>query len=168
MKLHQATPEPVVMFLAGSLPATALFHHCILWLLGMIARSGPSNILNQYGGHVLYSSSKGKLWFLNVRKICLQYSLVDPLLILQSSPTKYYWKKLTKSKVLDWWEKKICAQAELLPSLKYFHPSYMSLTNPHPIWLHAGSPYEVKKAVIAARMLSGRYRTDRMARFWSN
>ena len=43
----------------------------------------------------------------------------------------------------------------------------MSLSSPHPIWTKAGSPFEVKKAVISARMLSGRYRTDRLTRFWS-
>ena len=31
----------------------------------------------------------------------------------------------------------------------------------------AGSPYEVGKAVIAARMLSGRYRTDSLTRHWT-
>ena len=36
-RLHQATPECVVMFLAGSLPATALLHLRILGLLGMMS-----------------------------------------------------------------------------------------------------------------------------------
>ena len=43
----------------------------------------------------------------------------------------------------------------------------MSLFSPHPIWTHAKSPYEVSKAVIACRMLSGRYRTDRLTRHWT-
>ena len=43
----------------------------------------------------------------------------------------------------------------------------MSLSSPHPIWLYAGSPFEVSKAVVAARMLSGRYRTDKLVRHWS-
>ena len=43
----------------------------------------------------------------------------------------------------------------------------MSLSIPHPHWLHAGSPFEVRKAVIACRMLSGRYRTDRLSRHWT-
>ena len=44
----------------------------------------------------------------------------------------------------------------------------MSLSSPHPIWRAAGSPFEVSKAVIVARMLSGRYRTDRLARHWTS
>ena len=91
----------------------------------------------------------------------------DPLLVLQDQPSKHSWKTLTKSKVVDAWEVKLRAQADLLPSLYYFNPRYMSLTSPHPMWATARSPFEVKKAVVVARMLSGRYRTDRLVRHWS-
>ena len=43
----------------------------------------------------------------------------------------------------------------------------MSLSNPHPLWTHAHSPFEVSKAVTVARMLSGRYRTDLLSRHWT-
>ena len=43
----------------------------------------------------------------------------------------------------------------------------MSLTSLHPLWLNAGSPFEVSKAVVVARMISGRYRTDSLARYWT-
>ena len=43
----------------------------------------------------------------------------------------------------------------------------MSLSFPHPLWTSAGSPFEVRKAVIAARMLSVHYRTDSLMRHWS-
>ena len=44
----------------------------------------------------------------------------------------------------------------------------MSLTHPHPLWTTASaSPYEVLKARVQATMLSGRYRTERLCRFWS-
>ena len=52
-RLHQATPECVVMFLAGSLPATGILDLRILSLLGMIARLGPNNILHQHGLNIL-------------------------------------------------------------------------------------------------------------------
>ena len=167
LKLHQSSPECVVMFLAGSLPATALVHLHMLGLLGMIARLGPKNILHQHGVQVLLSTRPVKSWFTLVRSLCQQYNLPDPLLILQSPSSKESWKSLTKSKVVDVWEAKLRGQANLLPSLKFFKPSYMSLTKPHPMWSCARSPYEVRKAVIVARMLSGRYRTDRLVRHWS-
>ena len=44
----------------------------------------------------------------------------------------------------------------------------MSLVKPHPIWWTAGAnPYEVAKAVIQCRMLSGRYRTRQLTSKWS-
>ena len=43
----------------------------------------------------------------------------------------------------------------------------MSLVIPHPIWTTCGSnPYEVNKATVQARMLSGRYVTDQLSRPW--
>ena len=167
LKLHRNTPECVVMFLAGSLPVTALLHLRMLSLLGMIARLGPDNILHRHGCYILLSHKKERSWFSSMRSISLQYGLPDPLITLQSPQPKESWKKLTKAKVTDFWEEKLRAQASILSSLEYFNPNYMSLTKPHPLFLAANSPFEVKKAVVVARMLSGRYRTDRLVRHWS-
>ena len=44
----------------------------------------------------------------------------------------------------------------------------MSLAKAHPIWTSAGSsPYEIRKATVQSRMLSGRYRTCWLRRHWS-
>ena len=70
---------------------------------------------------------------------------------------------------MDYWEKKLRAEAVALPSLACFDPRYMSLAKPHPIWWTAGSnPYEVAKALIQCRMLSGRYRTCQLTSHWSD
>ena len=163
-------PTCVFMFLAGSLLASAILHLRMLGLLAMIARLGPENILHKHARHTLLSASStssSRSWFIAIRLLSQRYDLPDPILVLQSPPTVYQWKTLTKSKVIDWHEKKFRAEAELLPSLQYFKPQFMSLSAPHPIWTSAGSPYEVSKAVIAARMMSGRYRTDRLSRHWT-
>ena len=45
----------------------------------------------------------------------------------------------------------------------------MSLSVPHPIWLTCGSnSYEISKAIIQAKMLSGRYRTDQFVRHFTD
>ena len=50
-------------------------------------------------------------------------------------------------------------------SMKYFKPEFMSLTRPHTLWSSCGSnPFEVHKAVVQAKMLSGTYITDKLAR----
>ena len=44
----------------------------------------------------------------------------------------------------------------------------MSLTKPHLLWTMCGSnPFEVNKAIVQARMLSGRYLTDQLSRHWT-
>ena len=166
-KLHRGTPDCVVFLLAGSLPASALLHLRMLGLLGMVARLGPTQILHRHATHTLLSCTPTKSWFELVRSICSLYSLPDPLLVLQNPSTKFAWKNLCKSRVIDWWEQHLRGQAALLPSLQLFKSAFMSLTTPHPIWTTANSPYEISKAVVSARMLSGRYRTDYLSRHWS-
>ena len=44
----------------------------------------------------------------------------------------------------------------------------MSLTTPHPIWTSCGTnPWEINRAIIAAKMLSDRYLTDWLQRHWT-
>ena len=168
-RLHKATPEPVVNFLGGSLPLTALLDLRQLSLLGMISRLGPSNILHRHGSHVLCNAKpSSRYWFLQVRDISTKYSLPDPLTILNNPPTKCSYKRLAKSMVVDFWEKKFRQDASRLDSLIFFKPEFYSLVKPHPIWTSAGSnPYEVEKATCQAKMLSGRFRTCYLSRHWS-
>ena len=92
-----------------------------------------------------------------------------PLTLLERPLSKYAFKKLTKSLVIDYWEQKLRLEAAILPSLSFFKPVFHSLTSPHPIFWTAGSnPYEVSKAIIQSRMLSGRYRTALLTRHWSS
>jgi hypothetical protein len=72
-------------------------------------------------------------------------------------------------KVSDYWERKFRKEVAHMTLLTYFKPCYMSLTKPHTIWTSAReNPYEVSKAVIQARMLSGRYRTKLLTSNWLN
>jgi len=44
----------------------------------------------------------------------------------------------------------------------------MSLLQPHPLWTTSqNNSYEVNKSITAARILSGRYRSDWHCRYWS-
>ena len=54
-------------------------------------------------------------------------------------------------------------------SMPYFHPEFHSILQPHPIFWTAGpNPYEVAKSIVQCRMLSGRYRTEQLAKHWSS
>ena len=168
-RLHQATPEPVVCFLGGSLPLTALLHLHQLSLLGMIARLGPDHILHRLACSTLSSSRpSSRSWFIQVKTICAQYYLPDPITILTLPLSKTCFKRLVKSKITDYWEIKLRFAASKLLSLEFFQPQFYSLSRPHPIWTSAGgNSYEVEKACVQAKMLSGRYRSCWLSRHWS-
>ena len=79
---------------------------------------------------------------------------------------KAEFKKLVKLKVTDYWRNVLVSECLHLESLAYFDPLKCSLQTPHPIWTSAASSsYECNKAVVVARMVSGRYRTEMMCRF---
>ena len=148
LKLSSNSPSCLVSFVAGSLPGSAILHLKQLTLFGMVCRL-PGDPLHQHAIQVLMTSSSPTSWFVQVRNIMLQYKLPHPLHLLHCLPTKDSFKKLAKSKVLDYWEAKFRAESALLPSLKYFLPEFMSLTIPHKLWTTAGqNPYEVAKARI--------------------
>ena len=174
-RLYPCTPAPVVYFLAGTLPASATLHLRQLSLLGMIARLGPESILHRHACHVLtnrimFSSTNpsSQSWFLQVRGLCMRYSLPDPLYILANPPSKNEWKSASKSRITTYWAEHLRSHAARLRSLHLFRASHMSLTRPSPIWTSCGnSQYEVKKATVQARMGSGRYRTCWFRRHFS-
>ena len=167
-KLHQKTPDCVVHFLAGSLPASALLHLKQLTLFGMISRL-PGNILHRIGKYILTTSSdSSKSWFFHKRTISQRYGLPHPLLLLESPLTKTAFKNLIESKVLDYWENSLRESASTLSSLTYFHPNFMSLSVPHPLWTTCeGNPFEIAKSIVVAKLLSGRYRCDKLLKHFS-
>ena len=161
MKLHERTPDAVVYFLSGSLPASATLHIKQLTLFSMITRL-PHNILHKIAKYILTTSSdSSKSWFFHIRSLTFQYGLPHPLVLLENPQSKYSFKKLVSSKVMDFWEQKLRLSSIPLKSLRYFHPNFMSLKTPHPLWTSCGdNSFEISKAIIQAKFLSGRYRTD--------
>ena len=128
------------------------------------------SILHQYAISVFSTNKTSGSWFHQVRNTCLQYGLPHPLKLLssRSPPAKKWLKNQAKKKVIDYWEQTLREEAASLESLQYFHPQYMSLEFPHPIYISAkSSSYEVTKAGVQALLLSGRYRTERLSRHWS-
>ena len=168
LRLHPKTPRTVIYFLAGSIPGNALLHQRQLGLFGMIVRLRNDNVLHQHAKNIFTAAtiSKGS-WFHQIRKWCLMYNLPHPSVILASLPDKISWKKLVKSKVLDYWETILRNEASQLRSLNFFKPEYMNISNVHPMFYFAGhSPINIAKASIQAVMLSGRYRCGSLTRYW--
>ena len=165
-KLKASSPSALVHFVAGSLPLTAILHIRQISLLGMISRL-PQDPLHRLARKALLTSPSLS-WFTSVRDLMQLYQLPHPLTILDYPPTKDIFKKLVKAKILDYWEKKLRAEAALLPSLNYFNPHFMSLSRPHKLWTTAGNnPFEVAKARVQLLFLSNQYPCAKVSRHWS-
>ena len=81
--------------------------------------------------------------------------------LLNNPIPKSVTKKLFKQKVLEYWQKSLRTSSSILDSLKYFKPEFMSLNRVHPIWSTCGNnSFELTKAIVQARLLSGRYRCE--------
>ena len=103
--------------------------------------------------------------------ICYQYNLPDPLLLLKNPPSQKEFKTQVKLNVLDYWQIKLRNDAAQLEkaSLAFFRPVYMSLLKPHLLWTTCcGNNYELNKASIQAKYLSGRFRTEKLLAIFSN
>ena len=78
---------------------------------------------------------------------------------------------MTKVKIAEYRHALLRTEAMSLKTLQYFKPELYSLTKPHYIyiWVSAASnPYECSKSTVLARMVSGRYRTETLCRYWSD
>ena len=168
LRLYPGTPRSVVCFLAGSLPGAGLLHLRQLSIFGMICRL-PQNILHKHAVNYFSSATpSSKSWFSQIRALCLQYHLPHPLEQLKSPLQKTQYRNTTKKQVISYWESVLRTEASSLESLSFFNPNFMSLMTPHPLWTTAGSsPSKIAMATIQAKMMSGRYRTERLCRHWS-
>ena len=116
---------------------------------------------------LIQAKSSAKSWIQDVRDLTIQYQLPHPLLLLENSLPKDKFKQLCKQKVLEYWHEKLSRDAAL-PSLEYLQPSSLSLSHPHPIFSSLdGNPYQAQASRIQALFLTGRYRSERLCRFWS-
>ena len=169
MRLHPKTPKSVVCFLAGCLPGAALIDLRMFSNFGMICAQKDGVLYNHALDILVTAKPCSKSWFFSMRALCLQYGLPHPLKLLQSTLTKHQYKSMTTKAVVNYWEMKLRADAGPLTSLQYFHPEFMSLVTPHPIWRTSGtSPYQISMSQVQATMLSGRYRTELLCSNWSS
>ena len=169
-KLPSKTPLPVILFLSGSLPAVAELHLRQIGLFAMICRLPDGDTLKMIAHHQLsFAKASSGSWFLMIRNLCIKYSLPHPLDLMEHPPLNEHFKKLAKAHIIDYWEQNLRLQSSSLTSLAYFHPNYMSLTRPHPLWTTArDNVYEINKAMIQAWMLSGRYMIGKLTKHWDN
>ena len=169
LRLHQATPAPVVFMLAGCLPLPAQIHLRMFSLFGQLCRLRDGNNILAIRARDIFSSAlvSSKSWFWKIRQLCLQYGVPHPLEWLSSRPSKLQVKSVSKSAVHQYWLHQLRCKSDSLPSLQYLKNRYLGLSMPHPIYRTCGSsPWEVEKGTTQARLLSGRSRLEALTCHW--
>ena len=167
MKLYDRTPDSAVFFLAGSLPGSALLHLRQLSVFSMICNLDDNILKSLAKDNLTQAKASAKSWIQDIRDLTIQYQLPHPLILLENPLPRVKFKQLCKMKVHDYWHAKLSRDATL-PSLQYLQPSFLSLSKPHPILSSLdGNPYQAKASRIQALFLTGRYRSERLCRFWS-
>lgn len=92
-----------------------------------------------------------------------------PVSIARVSLSQASFQKIVKEKIIEYWQCQLAAECVSLPLLRFFGPYHASLLKPHPMWTSTpGNSFECSKSTVLARMVSGKYRTEMMCRFWSN
>ena len=169
MKLHDKTPRSFIYLMAGTLPVSAILHQKQMSLFLMICHLAGDPLLNHAEYTLLHQGECAKSWFVQIKEICLQYHLPHPLLLLKNPPLRQNMKKLVKLKITEYWQRLLTVEASSMPSLQHLSPMKHSVARPHPLWEAAGSsPHEINKTIILARMMSGRYYTEKLCRFWTD
>ena len=169
-KLYANTPKDVVYMMAGSLPVEGVIHCRQLSLFSMICRL-KSDLLHKHAMYVLTTlDNTCKSWFFVILEICALYRLPHPLTLLNMDLKKESFKSLVKQNVRRYWTEKMIDETNVrnLKSLRYFQPSSCTSGRPHLIWeFSKNHPFESSKAIVIARIMSGRYRTDMLSRHWT-
>ena len=168
LRLHRRTPRSIVYYLAGSLPAQALLHQKQMTLFSMICHLKEDPLQHHAEYAMLHYGRSSRSWFIQLKDICIQYGLPHPLELLSHPISKEKLKVMVKNRISQYWHQQLCSEASSLSSLTHFSPHMHLLSSPHPLWVAAGSsPYEINKSTVLCRMVSGRYVTENMSRFWT-
>ena len=86
-----------------------------------------------------------------------------------SQPSKEEVRRMCRPRITEHWLNILREQATKLVSLRFLRTEFLGLQKCHPIFrLCSFSSWEVHKATIRMKLLSGRYRLEAVTRFWDN
>ena len=95
------------------------------------------------------------------------YGLLHPLEYLQNCPPKLVLKRNINEAVKSYWHQKFKEESQNYKSLSFFQVDFLPFGKCHPIYRTCGSsPYEVNKACIQGKLISGRYRLEVLTKYF--
>ena len=158
LKLSSSSPVPALYFILGEMPIQATIHLDVLTLFHNIW-SNPDTTVHEAVKYILKMSDDNSVtWAVHVRLLCQQYSLPDPLGLLEREDA---WPK---SKWRNWCMTKVRSYHEQLWRSKSLTNSKMNFLNiqlsglsgrHHPVLLGLQTTRDVEKLRPHLKMLTG-------------
>ncbi|CAC5410725.1 unnamed protein product [Mytilus coruscus] len=156
LKLNVA--DPAIYLLSGLLPLEAEIHIKIITLFGNITRAERSSLEWRIAERQLqiktYSSNS---WFIDLKKICGKYDIVELEQYLEKPLTKIKWKKFTTKKIHKYWEGAIKTKMKGYSTLRYLKCEYDIGRIHHLLKTTSANITEIKKLSICSKLVTGTY-----------
>ncbi|KAK3101457.1 hypothetical protein FSP39_003722 [Pinctada imbricata] len=147
-----------VYSLVGAKPISVVLDIKVLNFFMSLARQTDSKEHQIIRRQLAVKDENSASFTITVRKTLQKYQLPDAYSLLEKTPTKAQWKKMIKEATNNIYTAKITEEIKTKSTLKYLGIQKQPLDNPHPIYKFTGpNPFEVLKAQIKARILTGTY-----------
>ena len=134
LSLPQTVADQAVYILSGAIPLEAVIHSRALTLFGSICRLDKSTIEKRLARRQLsVKSCAGNSWFVNIRRLCVRYSLSDPYAILDCPPSKFQRKRIVRNAINTYWANVLKESAVLYSTLNFLHVENFWPGRKHPL-----------------------------------
>ena len=118
LSLPQTVADPAVYILSGATPLEAVIHT----LFGSICRLDESTVEKRLARRQLsVKSCAGNSCFVDIRRLCVRYSLTDPYAILDCPPSKFQWKRVVRNAINAYRANVLRERAALYSTLDFFY-----------------------------------------------
>ena len=106
---------------------------------------------------IVMKKGGSRSWVLQTQATLRKYGLDHIISIMHEPPSKEAWKEKIHKAIATFWSKKIQEEASEYSSLRFL-PHSFNPNSPHTVWESTTTdPYDVRRATIKARILSGSY-----------
>lgn len=130
----------------------------VLSLYGNICRLDKSSIQYRLAARqLLLKSFQSNSWFIDVRKITMNYDLPAPYQSLEVPPTKLSWKIMVHKKFNSYWEQKIKYETTFYPSLQHLSVNGNECGKPRQLLGSTRTFYEIPRIREKLKMAVGVY-----------
>ena len=156
--LPTRTATSIVHMLLGALPIEAELHKRQLSLLYSILASGNTKLEYIMERQLIVNPNNTESFFPRVQEILLFYGLQSIQELMQNLPSKLQWKKQINLVIQDKWTSKLQEEMQGKSTLVFCNTESLKIRQAHMIWDSIPPiAYEVKKAKIKVRLLTGTY-----------